>query len=107
MHIDLLYHMHIDLLYNMHIDLLYNMHIDLLYNMHIDLLYNMHIDLLYNMHFYFYFQSGWSISVDLVIGPKVAISYLTEKASTVSKEKELYFFYVSFIHHAVFELYLP
>lgn len=29
-----------------------------------------------------YFQSGW-ISMELVIGPDVGISYLTEKASTV------------------------
>ena len=28
-------------------------------------------------------QSGWSISMELVIGPEVGISYLTEKASQV------------------------
>lgn len=28
-------------------------------------------------------QSGWSVSIDLVIGPDVGISYLTEKASAV------------------------
>ena len=30
------------------------------------------------------FQSAWGISVNLVIGPDVGISYLTEKASSVS-----------------------
>ena len=33
--------------------------------------------------FCFFPQSGWSISVHIVIGPDVGISYLTEKASTV------------------------
>ncbi len=28
-------------------------------------------------------QSEWSISVELVVGPDVGISYLTEKASSV------------------------
>ena len=38
-----------------------------------------------NAHFMcFFLQSGWSISMELVIGPEVGISYLTEKASTVS-----------------------
>ena len=32
----------------------------------------------------FVLQAGWSVSVDLVIGPDVGISYLTEKASSVS-----------------------
>ena len=32
---------------------------------------------------FFLLQSGWSISMELVIGPEVGISYLTEKASKV------------------------
>ena len=32
-----------------------------------------------------YLQSEWSISVELVVGPDVGISYLTEKASSVSQ----------------------
>ncbi len=31
------------------------------------------------------FQAEWSIGVELVVGPDIGISYLTEKASSVSK----------------------
>ena len=34
--------------------------------------------------YYFFFQSAWGISVNLVIGPDVGISYRTEKATSVS-----------------------
>ena len=37
--------------------------------------------LIYN---FLYLQTGWSISVELVIGPDDGISCLTDKASTVS-----------------------
>lgn len=36
------------------------------------------------------FQSGWSIDVEIVIGPDVGISYLTGKTSSVSCCREFY-----------------
>ncbi len=29
-------------------------------------------------------QAGWTIDIELVVGPEVGISYITQKSSTVS-----------------------
>lgn len=38
-----------------------------------------------------YSQSGWSIPVELVIGPSLGISYVTHQATTVSQSFESVF----------------
>ena len=49
----------------------------------------------YNIAYNFlYLQTGWSISVELVIGPDDGISCLTDKASTVSFKSVSYFFQI-------------